>query len=175
MSCGSITFEHLLQQGGARPGRGRRWSCPSCPPGKYPSLAVDLLWELAFCHRCHWKASRRSLERYLGIEDRVPTASELRTQATIRWEAGRFAEWIRTERIATAALLRDLGRHEAAWREEGRAELAACKPVSERIWEKLELCVRWQERVEAQWQRLFNFEANAKELYREFSSERETA
>ena len=93
----------------------------------------------------------------------------------VQTEAARFAEWTRRKRIAAAALSRDLDRHEAAWREEGQQELVGGKPVSERIWRKLELCARWQERTEFQWRRLLNFESNAGELYRQFLRERGAA
>ncbi len=171
----ALAFSELLERAGARPGRGRRWRCPHCPPGKSPALAVDAERAVFYCHRCQWSGGRRSLEQRLGIETKMPDARELQKRDLIRREAERLTEWARQRRIETAALLRTLDRADADWREVGRQELDSGKPVSESVWARLELCWRWQERAEAQWRRLLDFERNAAGLYREYASGREAA
>ena len=164
----AMPFSELLEQNGARPGRGRRWWCARCDGGT-PALAVDLERELFFCHRCQWRGGRGSLERELGITTPKPSPAEVRKRRIVRAEAERFVDWTRRRRIETAALLRALDGYERRWREVGRAELAAGGPVSERVWKKLQLAAAWQERAEIRWRRL-DFEKHAPELYAEFVS-----
>lgn len=172
----TLSFAELLQRTGAEPprsGRGK-WRCGHCE-GKSATLAVHEGRELAFCHRCHWKASQRSLELGLGIESRKSTPAEVRKRRVIRRAAEDFENWARQKRIATAALLRDLDRYELLWREFGQQQLVAGEPVGEEVFEKLQTLNAWQWRIEERWQRLLDFEANAGELYHEYLRAREAA
>ena len=167
----TLTFLELLDRAGARPATyGRKWHCPRCPERTAPALAIDRQRELFYCHRCQWKGCRRALERELGIESHRPDPAEQRKARLIRGEAERFTAWARCKRIGTAALQRRLGRAELDWREIGQEQLAAGEPVSELVWARLELCWRWQEKVEVQWRKLCDFGNHAGKLYREFSS-----
>jgi len=163
----------LLVQAGAQLRGPKRADCPRCGGRR----TVAYTEETFFCHHggCGWSGNVTTITRELGLVIEKPSAREISERRLVQTEAARFAEWARRKRIAAAALLRDLDRHEATWREVGQQELVAGKPISERVWKKLELCARWQERAEFQWRRLLNFESNAGELYREFSRERETA
>ncbi|MBI3934961.1 MAG: hypothetical protein HY316_09740 [Acidobacteria bacterium] len=172
----ALPFTELLERAGARPGRyGRKWHCPRCPERTAPALAVDRDREVFYCHRCQWRGGRRALESELGIEAQKPTPAERRKARLIHTEAERFLAWERRRRIAAAALLRTLDRADADWREVGRTELASGEPVSERVWARLELCWRWQERAEARYRRLCEFESNARELYMEYMGREKAA
>ena len=172
----ALSFSELLQRDGAIPPRYERgkWKCGHCE-GKSWTLSVDLDRELAFCHRCHWKASRRSLERELGLSVAEPTPAERRKARLIRREAEEFSEWARRKRIATAALLRDLDSYERQWREAGLEQLTAGQQVSEGVLAKLRILAMWQGKAETQWRRLCEFESTAPELYEEFVSRRAAA
>ena len=170
----ALAFPELLERTGARPGRGRRWWCGKCD-GKTPVLSVDLVREVFYCHRCESGGGRRTLEGELGIQSHKPNPMEERRRRIVRAEAEQFAEWVRRKRIETAALLRDLDRHEATWREVGREQLAAREPVSEEVFAKLQMLAAWQGHTEGSYLRLCDFEHHAGELYREFVREREAA
>jgi hypothetical protein len=174
----------------------REWRGP-CPihDGHHSNFAVDRETGRWFCHSaCGRGGDIIGLERELtGADFKAakaktfhlvgraipntpkPDPMELQMRWLVRREAEQFAEWTRRKRIETAALLRDLDRYESDWRGIGQTELASEAPVSEIVWNRLHMCFQWSERTEQVWRRLFNFESNAGELYREFSREREAA
>ena len=62
-------FYRLLEQAGHKPGgKGKRWICASCPPGKPAALAVDVEHELFCCHRCNQGGSLGTLRREPAME-----------------------------------------------------------------------------------------------------------
>jgi hypothetical protein len=104
----------------------------------------------------------------LGIIAQKPAPAARDKARLIHGEAERFVAWVRRTRIETATLLRTLDRADAESRDVGREQLAVGVPLSERVWERLKLCWRWQERAEARYRRLCEFESNAAELYAEY-------
>ena len=161
----------LLTQTDVRLRSRNRGDCPKCGGRR----TISFTDECFYCHKCTWGGNAITLARELGHAISKPTQAELGARRVIRREAEQFADWVRRKRIATAALLRDLDRHEADWREIGRAQLVSGKPVDERAWGMLQLAVAWQERAESAWRKLFEFEQNAADLYAQFVSQRSAA
>ncbi len=103
----------LLEQAGAHP-RGNRHDCPKC--GGFRTVAHSE--EAFYCHKCQWKGNAVTLQKELGIYQRLPSA-EYRELSRKRERAHEAA--LRLYRAAHA--------HQLELREElrslGRAELVA--------------------------------------------------
>ena len=100
-----------------------------------------------------------------AVMQQVPPAARLVADAVRFRTGGRF----QAEALALAKQV------DANWRDVGREQLAAGEPVSERVWARLEPCWRWQERAEARYRRLCEFESNAAELDAEYAGRRKAA
>jgi hypothetical protein len=108
------SFIELLQQAGFHI-RGRRADCRYCQSEGHGRGRATVAFndEVAFCHRCKWKANVRILSRSLG----VPIPREDHAQRERREQSARFSEWVNTCHVIIVRRLRRLTlRAEAAKR-----------------------------------------------------------
>ncbi|MBI2817833.1 MAG: hypothetical protein HYX72_12935 [Acidobacteria bacterium] len=167
----AATIPELLLQAGAELRGNSRFDCPECHARRTGSYNAEVF----HCHKCGWSGNAWTLARELGMEQRRDTHEEQRQRQIVRREAEQFTEWARQRRIASAALIRDLDRYEAEWRRIGQQQLAAGQSVGEEVFTKLQVLAQWQERADARYQQLCEFEQNAAELYREFAARENAA
>ena len=107
----SPNIAELLECAGFRI-RGRRADCAYCQGSS--RLTVAFTDQFAFCHRCGWKATIRTLSRNQGIAI-APEAPEHRKA---RWQTQDFSKWLTTrERILT-------DHHRRLWRRTWLAHVA---------------------------------------------------
>lgn len=146
MAASVLPFSALLTRRGARSARsGKKWHCPECPEKSSPTLSVNWDRELAYCHRCRWKANRRILERELGMKSPKPTPEEVIRRRSTCTVAERVWKWWRWE------FYRDLNRMlqgiERDAQEAGQEYMARGQPVPEWVFSNLDYSLREQERT----------------------------
>ncbi len=100
-----IELGKLLAQAGHRAGKGTRWFCANCPPGKSAALAVD--HDVYFCHRCGVGGNVATLKRELNIFTPKSNTSQERRQlkqelAAARIERRAFQCWLKKQRTLHA-------------------------------------------------------------------------
>jgi hypothetical protein len=121
-STGRVTLATLLEGAGFRVRRSRA-DCPHCQGHARSTVAFSEAKGVAFCHRCHWKTSKRALAKRRGIEipTRRPGLAKARTRTFRRWLskitwAMANEERRRTRRTELAKIaLSFYPGHEAAW------------------------------------------------------------
>lgn len=131
----------LLKQAGARP-RGNRHDCPKCAGLR----TVTHTSECFYCHKCQWKGNAVTLQKQLGIYERIPSA-EYRKQSQMRRRAHEAALRLyavtHQSQLELRKRLRELGRlelvaHEAGPTEEAWDVLAKVYAERPRIEQKLD-------------------------------------
>lgn len=101
----------LLEMAGARP-RGNRHDCPKCGGRR----TITHTEECFYCHKCQWKGSVVTLQKDLGIYQRIPSAEyrELRRNRERAASAAReLYEKVKARRIELLDALHDLNRLES--------------------------------------------------------------
>jgi hypothetical protein len=111
-SKNAYTMSDLLERAGFRI-RGRRADCRRCEGGS--RLTVSFNDEVAFCHRCAWKANIRMLARELGLLSNDPESQKrFAAEQQARAERDRimqaFEYWRKLEYTNAAEQHRDLFR-----------------------------------------------------------------
>jgi hypothetical protein len=87
----TLEMNSLLQQAGFRL-RGRRAECLHCQGRSRYTVAFTV--ELAYCHRCHWKANVITLARELGLLEGNPELlREARERRRRKIEEEKFEAW----------------------------------------------------------------------------------
>ena len=129
-----IKMEMLLQESGFAT-RGRRADCLHCAGSS--RFTVSFTDDLAFCHRCHWKANAFTLARQLGLlttNCRAAAAfqAEQLTRRRFRGEIEAFEKWLSRTYWYVANEYRQLG--QAA--ERAKSVLAG-NPSDEAAWAAL--------------------------------------
>jgi len=95
-------MRELLQRAGFSV-HGQRADCTHCAGSS--RLTVSFTSEVAFCHRCHWKANVRQLARALG----QPVAPETAEHRAARARAEQFERWLDSRRRELSGQYRALG------------------------------------------------------------------
>ena len=96
MNSGQFDMRSLLDQAGFRLRGTTRADCIHCTGGSRST--VSFTGEVAFCHRCHWRANTIMLARQLGLlrsstEAARAFGEEARRRAVTDAKIGRFEEW----------------------------------------------------------------------------------
>lgn len=91
-----FNMEMLLRKAGFRI-RGKRADCQRCTGGS--RLTVSFTDELAYCHRCHWKANSFTLSKEQGLLDGDSAAVEIfrteqRQRCIFRREIAALEQWV---------------------------------------------------------------------------------
>ena len=112
----------LLDQAGARP-RGNRHDCPKCGGLR----TITHTEECFYCHKCGWKGNAVTLQKELGIYQRIPSAEYrelMQTRERTHEAALRLYTVAHKRQLELREVLRELGRLELRAHESGPTEEA---------------------------------------------------
>src|SRR5690348_16767574 len=92
----SLAMPELLERAGFKLRGKNRADCPHCAGGSIAT--VSFTNELAYCHRCAWKANTTTLAKQLGLlatdpESKRQRREEARRLAEYRRVVDRFEAW----------------------------------------------------------------------------------
>jgi hypothetical protein len=127
----NLAMSELLERAGFRLRGKTRADCVHCAGTSIAT--VSFTDELAYCHRCAWKANATTLAKELGLiatdpESRRLRREEARRLAEYRETIARFEAWRDGHIRAYSAKLRALG-HGAALAKEVLAKYPDCDPA----------------------------------------------
>ncbi|MGH9859090.1 MAG: hypothetical protein ACRD5F_03590, partial [Candidatus Acidiferrales bacterium] len=134
-----------------------RADCTRCPGSSNGTVAYTD--EVAYCHRCQWRANRTTLERELGLRPALRGCGRRPTPA--EQAAAERRRQIEAEIAALEAWLHwraaEMGREECWLREfqQRIAAVLAAHPEREYTWAALAYVIQRLRELDAEWEFLF--------------------